>query len=223
MISSELLALPATMDSAGEPRLKRFRLPDSAMTVADAQRALKKWFSDNRCRNISVLLRESSDWSVRGMPSAFQMCQHKAYTLVMAFAQYDPTVHPRHGRLVAAIMAEHGQQHEADTDVVISGHRRVEVEAMLAARNILAILGKYRDLVKYPAKALQIRRHATIPQWAQIGTLCGKLVLPTGAEHSGTGPTASSSVQVGDMVLDDLDTELAFLSGGDDVVPNGAI
>ena len=84
-------------------------------------------------------------------------------------------------------------------------------------------MGKYRDLVKYPAKALQIRRNATIPQWAQIGTLCGKLVLPTGGESSGTGPTASSSLQVGDIFPDELDAELAFLSGGDDVVPNGAI
>ena len=55
-------------------------------------------------------------------------------------------------------------------------------------------------------------------------------MLPTGAEHNGTGPTpsssrptASSSLQVGDIFPDDLDAELAFLSGGDDVVPNGAI
>ena len=48
-------------------------------------------------------------------------------------------------------------------------------------------------------------------------------MLPTGAESSGTGPTASSSLQVGDIFPDELDAELAFLSGGDDVVPHGAI
>ena len=222
MISSELLTLPATMESSGEPRLKRFRLPDSAMTVGDAQRALKKWFMECRCRNITALLRESSDWSVRGMPSAMQLCQHTSYTLATSFALYDPTVHPRHSRLAAAIMAEHGIKDSSDTGVVISGARRVEVEAMLMARNILSILGKYRDLVKYPAKALQIRRNATITHWTQISTLCGKIVLPTGGESSGTGPTASSSLQVGDIFPDELDAEMAFLSGADDAVPNGA-
>ena len=221
MISSELLTLPATMESSGEPRLKRFRLPDSAMTVGDAQRALKKWFTECRCRNITALLRESSDWSVRGMPSAMQLCQHKSYTLATSFALFDPTVHPRHSRLTAAILAEHSIKDTTGTGV-ISGARRVEVEAVLIARNILSILGKYRDLVKYPAKALQIRRHATISQWVQINSLCGKLVLPTGAESSGTGPTSSHSLQVCDIIPDELDAELAFLIGGDGVVPTGA-
>ena len=125
------------MESSGEPRVKRYRLPDSDMGTGDAQRALKKWFVECRCRNITVLLRESSDWSVRGMPSAMQLCQHKSYTLATSFALFDPTVHPRHSRLTAAILAEHGIKDTTDTGVVISGARRVEVEAMLMARNIL--------------------------------------------------------------------------------------
>ena len=208
----ELLTFPATMASAGAPRLKRFRLPDSDLSVAGAQTALRGWFKEAGSKNINGLLSESADWPARGTPAPAQLCNHSMYTLATSFAGEDHTIHPRHSRLVAAILAEHSSVDESPV-VVISGPRRPEVEAMLLARSILMVLSKYRDLVKYPGKSMQIRRLASIVEWSKISTLCSKLKLPSGGEDYTSAPESSSAVarSISTVVPDELDAELALL------------
>ena len=206
----ELLTLPATMASAGEPRLKRFRLPDSELSVAGAQNALRSWFKEAGSKNIAGLLSAAADWPARGTPTPAQLCTHALYTLTMSFACEDSTIHPRHSRLVAAILAEQSAVDDSPV-VVLSGSRRPEVEAMLIARSILIVLSKYRDLVKHPSKSMQIRRQASIDEWSKISTLCNKLRLPSGGEHNADPPTASSTRSTSIVVPDELDTELALL------------
>ena len=207
----ELLTFPPTMASAGTPKLKRFRLPDSELSVAGAQTALRGWFKEAGSKNINGLLSASADWPARGTPAPAQLCNHSMYTLATSFAGVDHTIHPRHSRLVAAILAEHSSVDESPV-VVVSGPRRPEVEAMLLARSILMVLSKYRDLVKYPGKSMQTRRQASIDEWSKIRTLCSKLHLPSGGEqYIGAPDSSAADRSTSTVVPDELDAELALL------------
>ena len=68
----------------------------------------------------------------------------------MRLVAVGPILHPRHGKLFAAVLTHHREK-------VIYGvsEPRAELAAMLDARNILMMMTKYRDIAKYPGKGFK--------------------------------------------------------------------
>ena len=138
----------ASMESS-DLATKRFRLPDSDMSVSDMQTALQRWFHTNASSNVDALLSFTDDWPKSGVVKidAWQLCLKAPYTLVGEFVVFDKTLHPRHARLTAALLNEHSKPDRVEPCIVSS--RPPAIEAMKLAQRLLAVMARYRELVKY--------------------------------------------------------------------------
>ena len=154
---------------------KRYRLPDSEVSASRLQECLKKWFATCGHRRIDLLLDTvAKEWPSRGTPLPKLLVQKEPLAFVEILSEADPWIHPRHTRLVVAILAEHGRGH------VFEPKRSVELDTMLQSRLILAMLRKYRDLAKYSDKYSCVIRRASSEERRVLERLIQKIQLPPG-------------------------------------------
>ena len=135
-------------------RARRQCLADSNVTSKALQTVLAAW--SDKCGTICIdmaLEEVEREWIGKGMPAANQLCWTAPCAFVELLVQVDPLLHPRHGRMVDAIVAQVEQKKLKYENVFYP----IEMHAMLSARCFLRICTKFRDLAKYPEK-----KHATL-------------------------------------------------------------
>ena len=151
---------------------RRSRLKDSEVSASQLREALKEWFKTVGSRLIDAnLTTVSAEWPHRGMPIPSQLVQLQPLSLVEGILKIDATLHPRHARLVTAILAEHG------AGPCFSGTRGIELESMLVSRLILAVLRKYRDLAKYADKWVALCKKCTPDEREILGRIVGSISI----------------------------------------------
>jgi hypothetical protein len=192
----------------------RYRLPDSAVCVSELQTVLRAWWEAAGTRNTSELLKNiSRAWFHRGCPCATDLVGEPVFLLASELVHIDPTLHPRHSRLVCALIAEHGKK------ACMGTSRRPEFEAMELSRFLLKAFGKYRDLVRDPLKLKSVYRTATADEKGKIDNFVVKIVLPNSHKdmyatstrtHEGdtSRRMASTRSDAFDLDIDDLAAEL---------------
>jgi hypothetical protein len=152
----------------------RSRLKDSNVSATELREVFKTWFKVVGDRRIDDnLAAVSADWPARGMPTPSQLVQLQPLSLVQGILKVDPTLHPRHSRLVTAIVAEHG------VNSCFGGTRGLELEGMLLARLILAVLRKYRDLAKYSDKWTAICKKASADERDELSRIVESIDIPS--------------------------------------------
>ena len=120
---------------------KRYRLPDSAL--AQCQEVLRIWFAARGSRMINTMLaRVEQEWNRNNMPPPSQLAHGDVAELMRALVDVDPTLHPRHLRLAAAMMAEHAIS-------TVFTHGAIEKMAIRYARTTVLAMSKYRDLAEF--------------------------------------------------------------------------
>ena len=174
-IVAAMLTIPA-MASSPLMNRGRYRLPDSTTSVSDIQQVLDLWWKAVGLRGASKLLRPvASAWPSRGTPLPTELVADTLYSLVFEMARVDPTIHPRHSRIVCAFIAEHGSQQ----GTCMGTARRPEFEAMELSRTMLKAFSKYRDLVRDPCKQSAVMRRCTSEELLKLESLLALIVLPT--------------------------------------------
>ena len=154
-------------------KTKRERLKDSDVGAESLRTCLKQWFVHCGDRLIDRLLSVvSSEWPARGMPTPSQLVALAPFSLVKLVASVDPSLHPRHARLVTAILAEHGVKK------VFDGGRGLELECMLLSRLILGVLRKYRDMVKYEDKRASVLKKSSQEERQKLEQVLSMIILP---------------------------------------------
>jgi hypothetical protein len=152
----------------------RSRLKDSNVSATELREVFKTWFKVVGDRRIDDnLAAVSADWPARGMPTPRQLVQLQPLSLAHGILKVDPTLHPRHSRLVTAIVAEHGVKS------CFGGTRGLELEGMLLARLILAVLRKYRDLAKYSDKWTAICKKASADERDELSRIVESIDIPS--------------------------------------------
>ena len=94
----------------------------------------------------------------RSAPSPSALVANNVYSLVHGIAGIDSTVHPRHSRLVCALLAEHGKQ------PCLNPEKRAEYEAMEQSRQMLRACAKYRELAKCSDIRVPTMKKATLEE-----------------------------------------------------------
>ena len=151
---------------------KRFRIADSDISVHGIQEVLISWWTENGVRDATGLLhRAAKTWPGRGTPLVDELIMEAPYTLAMAMVKADQTLHPRHSRIVSALIAEHGSK------ACMVTPRRIEFEAMEVARTILKVFSKYRDIQKDPVKKAALLRKCTVEQRNKLQQLLDQIVV----------------------------------------------
>ena len=174
-IVAAMLTIPA-MASSSLMNRSRYRLPDSMTSVNDIQKVLNLWWTAVGLRDASKLLRPVvTAWPSRGTPSPKELVADTVYSLAVEMARVDPTIHPRHSRIVCALIAEHGSQQ----GTCMGTARRPEFEAMELSRTMLKAFSKYRDLVRDPCKKSAVMRRCTSDELIKLEALLALIVLPT--------------------------------------------
>ena len=115
-------------------RGKRPRLADNAVPVQTLQKVLKSWAYELGCKCIDVNMAVARrEWLGKGCPGATSLCWDAPYIFAKLMVEVDATLHPRHSKLVDAIIAENnkGVKFEKMT-------YDLPLEAMLAARTMNA-------------------------------------------------------------------------------------
>ena len=167
-------------------KTKRERLKDSDVGAESLRSCLKQWFvhcGDRLIdRQLSIV---SSEWPARGMPTPSQLVALAPYSLAKCVAGVDPSLHPRHARLVTAILAEHGVKK------VFDGGRGLELECMLLSRLILGVLRKYRDMAKYEDKRSSVMKKSSQEERQKLEVVLGMIILP-----SSEGPQLSQCIDM---------------------------
>ena len=180
MSQAAMLTLPA-VDGSCLRANKRYRLPDSDVTVAQIQVVLQQWWAACGVRDTSYLLSAVKQWG-RGALSASELCSPLLYSVVHGMSSIDPTIHPRHSRLVAALLAEHGKQ------PCMSAARRCEYEAMECSRLLLKAFTKYRELAKEEPRRRVVLGRASLEHQQRLAELLGRIRMPF--EAVGAAPDA---------------------------------
>ena len=164
----------------------RSRLKDSNVSATELREVFKKWFLVVGDRRIDQNLASvSAEWPARGMPTPSQLVQLQPLSLVHGILKVDSTLHPRHSRLVTAIVAEHGVKS------CFAGTRGLELESMLLARLILAVLRKYRDLAKYKDKWTAVCKKTTPDEREELSRIVESIDIPS-VEGKTQAQTAAS-------------------------------
>ena len=152
---------------------KRFRIADSDISVHGSQEVLNSWWAVNGVRDASGLLHHAmKTWPSRGTPSPEELIGSAPYTLAVEMVQVDQSLHPRHSRIVAALIAEHGSK------TCMITPRRIEFEAMEVARTILRVFSKYREIAKDYVKKAAVLRKCTVEQRNRIQRLLDQITAP---------------------------------------------
>ena len=140
-------------------RARRHRLADSNVTSKELQTVLFAW--SNKCGTmcIDMAIEEvEREWIGKGTPPAAQLCWTCPIAFVELLVEVDPMLHPRHCKLVDAIVAQVISKKLKYNTVTYP----IEMHAMLSARCLLRICTKFRDLAKYPEKKLTTLRKANL-------------------------------------------------------------
>ena len=176
-----VLSLPEVPDSA-LMRGSRYRLPDSNISVAELQIVLRAWWKDCKHRDTTKLMEViEQTWPGRGTPTPTEMESTIPYSFVHHLVGIDTTIHPRHSRLVAALIGEHTR------GPVLTSGKRVEFEAMTVARSMLRMATKYRELAK-PENACKLTafyRRCTLEQRIKIDSVLSRVELGGDERSSG--------------------------------------
>ena len=201
---------------------KRFRIADSDISVHGIQEVLISWWTENGVRDATGLLhRAAKTWPGRGTPLVDELIMEAPYSLVMAMVKRDPTLHPRHSRIVSALIAEHGSK------ACMVTPRRIEFEAMEVARTILKVFSKYRDIQKDPVKKAALLRKCTVEQRNKLQQLLDQIaVVQEGVVDRSSVPHSSGVVRsrleltngddggAGGDLLCDIDNMASDFGGG---------
>ena len=116
------------------------RLRDSDVTVEQLESWLKSWFAAAGSRIIPDLIKcVELEWDRGSFPHPVSLARKELVAMVEKMLPLDSTLHPRHTRLVEAMVNEH------DRKIVFkSGHPGTE--ALKYARLVLRAFSKYREL-----------------------------------------------------------------------------
>ena len=149
------------------PMLERKnRLPDSKCTVKELQGVFHAWWKEMGTRDCTALVAHvRAHWQGRGIPAPVELVRHDIFSFMAELIKVDSTLHPRHSRLVCAMLAEHA------TTPCMSVQDRPEFEAILIARTLLHAMAKYRDTAKQPERLSACLRKATIEQQNKLGAI----------------------------------------------------
>ena len=104
-------------------------------------------------------------WQGRGIPVPAELVRHDIYSFMAELVKVDSSLHPRHSRIVCAMLAEHG------TKPCMTVKDRPEFEAMLIARTLLHSMTKYRDTAKMPERLSACLRKATVEEQHKLGVI----------------------------------------------------
>ena len=180
-----MLTMPPTSDSITMMQQSRYRLPDSNVSVAELQKVLRAWWADCTHRDTTKLMAViEQTWPNRGTPSAIDMASTIPYSFVQHLVAIDSTIHPRHSRVVAALIGEHTR------GPVLTSGKRVEFEAMTVARSMLRMTTKYRELAKpeNACKRTAFYRRCTLEQRIKIDSVLSRVEL--GGDERSNGVAA---------------------------------
>ena len=184
----------------------RSRLKDSSVSATELRECLKHWFTLVGTRLIDQALAVvSTDWPLRSMPSPTQLVQLQPRMLVEGMLKIDNTLHPRHARLVTAILAEHGVK------PCYEGTRGIELECMLLSRLVLGVLRKYRDLAKYDLKSVAVCKKASPEERDILSPIVATIKIPS-AER--VRPPAQMATPMQDLDLASMTTTIVPYVGG---------
>ena len=164
----------------------RYRLPDSNVSVSELQNVLRAWWVDCKHRDTTKLMEViEQTWPGRGTPSPTEMESTIPYSFVHRLVGVDTTIHPRHSRLVAALIGEHTR------GPVLTSGKRTEFEAMTVARSMLRMATKYRELAKpeNKCKLTAFYRRCTLEQRVKIDSVLSRIQLD-GDERRSSGGAA---------------------------------
>ena len=188
----------------------RSRLKDSNVSATELRQFFVNWFTLVGSRLIDQSLAVvSSEWPHRGMPSPAQLVQMQPRTLVEGILKIDDTLHPRHSRLVIAILAEHGVK------PCFEGTRGIELECMLLSRLVLGVLRKYRDLAKYNAKWIAVCKKASPDERAVLSRIVEAINIPCDERER---PAALMAAPIHDLDLGSMSTAIVPWVAGDALV-----
>ena len=155
-------------------RNKKLRLPDSKCTVKELQQVFLAWWKVMGTRDCTALVAHARvHWQGRGIPCPADLVRHDIYSFMAELIKVDSTLHPRHSRLVCAMLAEHG------ATPCMNVKDRPEFEAMLIARTLLHACTKYKDTAKQPERLSACLRKATIEQQQKLGVIFDVVAIQT--------------------------------------------
>ena len=183
-----MLTMPPTSDSITMMQQSRYRLPDSNVSVGELQKVLRAWWADCTHRDTTKLMAViEQTWPNRGTPSAIDMASTIPYSFVQHLVAIDSTIHPRHSRVVAALIGEHTR------GPVLTSGKRVEFEAMTVARSMLRMAAKYRELamVQNKSKLEAFWRRCTLEQRAKLDKVLSRVQLPADGQRGNGGSAAT--------------------------------
>jgi hypothetical protein len=147
-------------------RERKNRLPDSPCTVKELQGVFKAWWKTMGTRDCTALVAHVRvHWQGRGIPAPAELVRHDIYSFMAELVKVDSSLHPRHSRIVCAMLAEHG------TKPCMTVKDRPEFEAMLIARTLLHSMTKYRDTAKMPERLSACLRKATVEEQHKLGVI----------------------------------------------------
>ena len=147
-------------------RERKNRLPDSKCTVKELQGVFHAWWKTMGTRDCTALVAHVRvHWQGRGIPAPAELVRHDIYSFIAELIKVDTSLHPRHSRLVCAMLAEHG------TKPCMTVKDRPEFEAMLIARTLLHSMTKYRDTAKMPERLSACLRKATVEEQHKLSVI----------------------------------------------------
>ena len=116
------------------------RIPDSNVTVAQLESWLQSWFAAMGSRIIPDLMQSVElEWDRGSFPHPIAMARFELVAMVENLLDVDSTLHPRHSRIVEAMINEHERK-------ILFKKGNPGTEALKYARLVLRALSKYRDL-----------------------------------------------------------------------------
>ena len=190
-------------------RDKKNRLPDSKCTVKELQHVFHGWWKVMGTRDCTALVAHARvPWQGRGIPSPAELARHDIYSLMAELIKVDSTLHPRHSRLVCAMLAEHG------ATPCMNVKDRPEFEAMLISRTLLQACTKYRDTAKQPERLSACLRKATIEQQHKLGVIFDAVAFQNpgyAASLVGNADGHDDDHDVGATEFDALAAELGYM------------
>ena len=194
-----MLTFPA-MSSSIMTSSSRYRLPDSSTSVSAIQAVLNAWWKTCGVRDATKLLRPIvTVWPSRGIPLPSDLVADTVFSLVIEMARADPTIHPRHSRIVCALIAEHG----STQGVCMGTSRKPEFEAMELSRTMLKAFSKYRDLVRDPCKQAAVMRRCTTDERLKLESILASILLPTCHDDDKAAAVGKDDDMFGDVVAAD--------------------
>ena len=145
--------------------VKRGRLQDSFMNVAECQLCIREWLKGKRTCNIAALLVPTEQWTRGSTPSARDLSCDDLVDLVSRFAALDATIHPRQMHLATAIYSENECRLIEKLPALFVAQDNFPGGAPLSlARKIVFVFSKYRELVQYAEKRAALNVKASPPR-----------------------------------------------------------